>query len=249
MSRSEFPRVFELIDLIEDRDSPDSYFREFEIRVTQEADMACAWRARESEFQRLDNTAWDFLKTEAAPYLTVTNVNGRGWSQLISILNQARGYNYLAGLGCTSIKFVPRSIIGGVETPDLEAVLKNREVACEVKTIGISDDEVDARRYVQARETQTEVPTEFLNKLDLTLDKAHRQLLSQRSSEDALRIAFVVINFDDWPGEHKAAYYEQIDKHLAVGGERSYQIVFFNQKTIFHDSLSMKYAKVVNESR
>jgi len=46
--------------------------------------------AREREFQRLDDAAWEFLKDEALPYLSARDRKGRGWEQLISILNQAR---------------------------------------------------------------------------------------------------------------------------------------------------------------
>src|SRR5580704_917248 len=109
MSRTEMPRVFELCDLIADRSSPSSYFQDFETTVASEAEKKRVWFAREREFQRLDDAAWAFLKAEARPYLTSRDRKGRGWEQLISVLNQARAYNYLVDSGCSDVCFVERA--------------------------------------------------------------------------------------------------------------------------------------------
>ena len=217
MIRSRFPRVLELIDLIEDRGAAGAYFREFETRVEQDSGMARVWSGRELEFQKLDNEAWSALKTSAAPYLVKGKPNGRGWSQLISILNEARGYIYLSEMGCTEIRFIPRVKKEGIETPDLIGELDATRALCEVKTILISDIEIRARRNIEVRSAETSLTPEFLKKLDDTLDKARNQLFAYDRGGDAIRIVFMVLNFDDWP-EHKCYYYDQIDVHLAQPG-------------------------------
>ena len=178
MIRSRFPRVLELIDLIEDRGAAGAYFREFETRVEQDSGMARVWSGRELEFQKLDNEAWSALKTSAAPYLVKGKPNGRGWSQLISILNEARGYIYLSEMGCTEIRFIPRVKKEGIETPDLIGELDATRALCEVKTILISDIEIRARRNIEVRSAETSLTPEFLKKLDDTLDKARNQLFA-----------------------------------------------------------------------
>ncbi|HEV2418275.1 MAG TPA: hypothetical protein VGX94_10755, partial [Terriglobia bacterium] len=65
MCRRELPRVFELMDLVEDRTSPNAYFQNFERDFCVQV-----WLAREAELEKLDKEAWDFLKNEACPYLT-----------------------------------------------------------------------------------------------------------------------------------------------------------------------------------
>jgi hypothetical protein len=248
MIRSRFPRVLELIDLIEDRGAAGAYFREFETRVEQDSDMARVWSGRELEFQKLDNEAWSALKASAAPYLVKGNPNGRGWSQLISILNEARGYIYLSEMGCTKIRFIPRVKKEGVETPDLIGELGAVRVLCEVKTVLISDNEIRAQCNIEVRPAETSLTPEFLNKLDDTLDKARNQLFAYDGGGDAIRVVFMVLNFDDWPGQYKRYYYDQIDVHLAQQASRNYEIAFFNSRTLFHEALSMRCAKVVNES-
>lgn len=248
MDRLRFPRVLELIDLIEDRDCADAYFQDFETRVVQDSDMARVWSGRESEFQILDDDAWSAVKTSAAPYLVRKSSKGRAWSQLVSILNEVRGYIYLSDVGCKNVRFIPRVKKKGIETPDLIGELNAAHALCEVKTIQISDAEIDARINIKARSTETSLTIEFLNKLEDTLEKARRQLFSYETGNEALRVALMVLNFDDWPGEHKRAYYEQIDLHIGQRPHRDYEVVFFNSRTAFHTPVSMRYAKVVNES-
>ena len=188
------------------------------------------------------------LKASAAPYLIKRSPNGRGWSQLVSILNEARGYIYLSEIGCTNIRFIPSITKKGIETPDLIGELNAARVLCEVKTVQISDSEIQARRNIEVRSVETSLTPEFLNKLDDTLDKARNQLFAYEGGGEALRIVFVVLNFDDWPGAHKRNYYKQIDAHLAQQARRDYEIVFFNGRTVFHEAVSMRFAQVVNES-
>jgi hypothetical protein len=84
------PRVDELRALIDDPSKPSAYFQNFDESVCAEPSAGGVWLAREREFQRLDPASWEFLKAEARPYLTARDAKGRGWEQLIAILNQAR---------------------------------------------------------------------------------------------------------------------------------------------------------------
>ena len=248
MSRSEFPRVHELIALLEDRTNPDAYFQDFDSRVQESPEIARVWRSREREFQRLDSESWKFLESELFPYLTARNPHGRGWAQLISMLNQARAHNYLEDIGCRDIRFIPRSKLAGMETPDLEANLDDVGVVCEVKTIGISDCEAEAHSNIRARSIAAKLDTGFMDKLDSVLCKARSQLGEHKKPGKALCVAFLVINFDDLLGEYKDFYYKQIDGHLAAFPNWGCRIVFFNQRTCFHEMISMVNAEVVNEA-
>jgi hypothetical protein len=61
------------------------------------------------------------------------------------------------------------------------------------------------------------------------------------------RIAFIVMNFDEWLGEYKSDYFAQIDQHLSSDQVSGIDIVFYNQRTAFHAHVSMVDAHVVNE--
>jgi hypothetical protein len=248
MFREQLPRVYELRDLITRPTASTAYFQDFDNSLGDEPSKMKVWRAREREFQRLDPDAWEFLKGEALPYLMKKDPNGRGWEQLIAILNQTRAHNFLVDAGCSAVRFIPRSGKDGVETPDLEARENDKKVLCEVKTINVSDAEVSRRRNGAVGSTVVDLNVGFFNKLMSDLRKAKEQMDSYDNSAIARRIAYVVPNFDDFLGEYKAEYFQQIDQHLAENKIPGLEVVFHNQRTCFHRTVVLRHAVVVNDS-
>lgn len=246
MSRAEMPRVYELCDLIADRSSQSSYFQDFDRSVVSEPEKKRAWLAREREFQRLHDAAWEFLKDEARPYLSARDSKGRGWEQLISILNQARAYNYLVDRGCSDVRFVERAKEQNRETPDLEADLDGATIVCEVKTLNASQVEIERRQSGGVGSETNVLSVPFFEKLDRTVEKAESQMLSYAGG-DAEHTVFFILNFDDLLAEYKGDYFGQIDDHLGSSHPTGANLAFYNQKTAFHRSLSMRHAEVVNE--
>jgi len=244
--RTEMPRVYEIRDLVLDPANPSAYFRNFDNSVRDESSKKLVWLAREEEFQRLDDKSWQFLKDEALPYLMARDAK-RGWQQLIAILNQARAHNYLIDRGCVNVRFIPRSKTEGEETPDIEGTIDRTKVLCEVKTLSISDVEADRRKTGGVGSTVRSLEQGFFRKLTSDLCKAERQMKSY-AGEGTVRIAFVIPNFDDFFGEYKAGYYEQIDQYLSSRPIPSLEVVFYNQKTAFHCQVVMRNALVINEN-
>ena len=114
----------------------------------------------------MDMSSWKNLKERAFPYLCKFD-NGRGWQQLISILNEAYAYKYLIDIGCEKVAFIPTQ---KEKTPDLEGYLQNQMVLCEVKSIGESDNEADRRAEQKVRNSSIKLSDEFfLKKLTLAL--------------------------------------------------------------------------------
>ena len=249
MFRKEIPRVYELRDLIKNPESPDAFFQDFDRSVRDEPSKKEIFFARENDLRCLDETAWQFLKNEARPYLTKRDPTGRGWQQLWAILYQARAFNFLREIGCSNVYFIPRD---SRSTPDLQAEANGVKVLCEVKTINISNEEACARRQqaegaITCGSTTDQLAPEFLNKLMCSLGKARAQMESCDGRKNARRLAYVVVDFDDPQGEYKDRYYNQIDRHLAENPIPGLEIVFHNQKTAFHKSITMTSATVVNE--
>ena len=247
MFRQEMPRVYELRDLIDDLSESGAYFQDFDSSISDDPSKQKTWLARERVFQRLDPESWQFLKSEAKPYLTKRSASGRGHQQLIAILNQAWAHNYLIDEGCLQVRFIPRARKGGRETPDLEGELQGRKVLCEVKTVSISDDEVARQQTGGAGSTAVSLEVGFFNKLNSDLLKAKKQIKSYDNSAGARHIVFMVVDFDDFLGEYKANYFQQIDRHLATNPIHGIDIVFYNQRTAFHFPVAMCRATVVNE--
>lgn len=245
MFRQEMPRIYELRDLITDPSKLCAYFQGFDKSIHDEPSKKRVWLARERELQRLDLESWQFLKEEALPYL-MTRDERRGWEQLIAILNQARAHNYLLDEGCLDICFILRSKTDGKETPDLEGVMNEMKVVCEVKTINISDVEAIRRQTGGVGTIAISLDQGFFRKLESDLLKAKSQMESYFSGY-ARRITFVVLNFDDFFGEYKADYFEQIDRFLATHRFPCLDIVFYNQITAFYCHITMQNAVVVNE--
>jgi len=214
MYRDELPRVFELRDLLPTPLPSAAYFQKFEQSILDEPVKRKHFRHIEADLQQLDLAAWCYLKTKLQPLLA-TKDSKRGWQSLFDVLNQAKGYVHLRGIGCTNIKFIPESSGHGEKTPDLEADLGSEKVLCEVKTINISDDEARARRDLSVREIIFALTDKFFGKLKSDLDLAKHQMDSYRSEPSVRKIAYVVINFDDLLHEYADTYRQQIDAYIA----------------------------------
>lgn len=248
MSQTELPRVYELRTLIADPCNPDAYFQNFDASLLDEPLKKKVWLARERELQCLDANSWSQLKAEAQPHLTKRDGSGRGWQQLIAILNQARGHNFLTNLGCSGVQFIPRANQLGRRTPDLEAKLDGRQILCEVKTFWESEEEIARRRNGGVGTTTDCLSLEFLKKLSAVLLDAKEQLCAHNGSFNTRWFAFIVPNFDDSLAEYKAKYFLQIDQFLSKNPEPKLEIVFFNQWTGFQVEVAMQNAVVINEA-
>ncbi|MDO8987994.1 MAG: hypothetical protein Q7U91_00005 [Sideroxyarcus sp.] len=253
MFREEMPRVYELKDLFEGQDNPRTNFLSFRDTDPPLSGMKQAWLAYEQELRRLDVAAWEFLKGEVNRHRNKFNGGAlRGRQQIMSFLNQARAYNYLVDIVCSHVRFIPEKEIDGLKTPDLEGVLNERKVLCEVKTLHISDLEMDRRKREKGWETERPDDRRYINflceKLKSHLCKAISQMSSYDDSYDVKRIAFIVINFDEFFSNKKAEYYSQIDRWLATDMLSGIDIVFYNQITPNHALVSMKRAQVINQA-
>ena len=225
MYRKELPRVYELHDLIQNPRPPDAYFRDFDRSLGEYPQKRKQFRDIESDLQGLDSAAWAYLKTEAASLLVAKDAK-RGWQMLFDILNQAKAYNYLKGLGCTNIAFIPVSRIKGQLTPDLKADLGFGKILCEVKTINMSEMEA-TRRQIGGVGTSTDRLEEgFFNKLTSDLTRAKAQMLAYCADSATRRIAYVIVNFDDTLHEYSDRYQAQIDQYVACNPVPELEIVF-----------------------
>lgn len=144
----------------------------------------------------------------------------RGWQSVLDKLNNAKGYAHLVGLGCTDVKFIPRSKKDRQKTPDIKAQLAGAEVLCEVKTINVSKREAEARAALRDGggggwrlvDYQPYLDDSFFaGKLRPTLDTAIDQINAYCSNLPTTKKIFVVIHFDDILHQCAGAYMEQIE--------------------------------------
>jgi hypothetical protein len=252
MFKKEFPRIYELLDQIEDPKSLNVFWRNFDVNLKEYwfREMCLPY---EKALQTLDFAAWEFLKKEASAYQIIWDEeNGRGQQQLINILNQARAYSFLRNeIGCSDIHFIPWSKIQGVSSPDLEGSLGQIKVICEVKTINISNDEVSLR---QKRKTVRNkyIPLEegFFDKLMYDIKVAKNQIEAYDKDKQAIHIVYIILNLDNFWGEHKEKHYQEIDNYLGYNENiiHGIKIVFHNQPMGYPAHITMKFATIVNEA-
>lgn len=223
------------------------YFQNFERHVRESPHHVEPIYLRwEKELQGLDSNAWEFLKGEASPYLVHKDRGGRGWQQLFDILNQARAYNRLKTLNCSSVRFIPRAEKQGLRTPDLEAALGAEKVLCEVKTIGISQEEVRARNYFTVRSIAIRLEDGFFRKLRSDILDAKDQMDAYDAMGTAQQYVYINTCFDDFLAQCKEEYFRQIDQYLSDYPIPAVKLVFHNDHTAFYKPLGMTNATVVN---
>jgi hypothetical protein len=243
--RAELPRLYELRDCTPNLTSSDAYFRGFNQNLARFPEAKDYYQRLEQVLRGPDDQAWQHLKEKACQYHTQRDKKGRGWSQLICVLNEARGYNYLKSLGCTNLHFIPEST---VRTPDLEGLLASRLVLCEVKTVNISDQEVAFRTgRKKVRQGQITLPAQFLKKLRATVEAARQQLLAFGAGRAADHFVYVYVDFDDIVGYFKERHFKQIDDDLAQAPFADIRLVICNDHTPSYKPLQMRFAEVDND--
>jgi hypothetical protein len=218
-----FPRLNELRTCICDPKNPDAFFQNFDQSLRDCPQKRKQFSQLEAILETLDDDAWKDLKTEAVPYLTQRDLT-RGWEQLLNILNQANGYNYLKQRGCSDVHFIAR--VPNKKTPDLRAHDGTSPVLCEVKTLNISKNEADRRTSGGVGTTVLRLPQGVFYKLQSDIDIAIDQMRNYDSTGKAKMIFYCVVNFDDHLHECADNYHRQLDDYVKANVDPSLEVVF-----------------------
>jgi hypothetical protein len=224
MYRKELPHIYELRDLLPDPLPPKAYFQNLDNSLSEIPQKLRQYRDLEGDLAGLDPVAWAFLKSEVKPLLQ-TKHEKRGWEPLFDKLGQAKAYNHLKRAGYESVSFVPPSSVASRMTPDLEAVKGLQRALCEVKTINVSEIEANRRFSKGVAHIRDQLEAGFFGKLAADLAQAEAQM---RAFDDgaALKLAYVIINFDDSLHEYADRYSEQIERYMAENPRSGLQVVF-----------------------
>ena len=119
MCRDQFPRLFELRDLL-----PESLPTGLAIPALDNTLMTRGKRERfkiiEADLQSLDTAAWEAIKTKLEHWPKAHKA--RAFEPLYDILNEVKGCRYLCEIGCVGVKFLSESRRKNEKTPDLRLV-------------------------------------------------------------------------------------------------------------------------------
>jgi hypothetical protein len=186
----ELPRICELRDLLPDPVPPGAYFRNLDESLARIAQKLKQFRDIEGDLDGLDPETWEALKSELKPLLAAKHPT-RGWQALFDKLNEAKAYNYLKNAGYSDVRFIPRSKVKGLRTPDLSASKAGAKALCEVKTINHSEIEAERRHNGGVGTATDRLEQGFFDKLSADLNSAKSQMLAYDADAATKRIVYV----------------------------------------------------------
>lgn len=203
-------RMQELIDAVRKKHPDDHFFHSFEEEFLSQPQMRSAYEAYDQAFSCLDQESWETLSCKAIKHFTDHRI-GQLKQGFFNQLNEAFAYAFLKnypGISCVSVLKERK----GQSTPDLKFCVDATSYFCEVKTIGISEEEIARWKREQSFDLAIyrELSEGFLNKLNMTLSQAQKQISSQNSTG----LVFVVLTFDDFTLDHYERYKAQISDLL-----------------------------------
>lgn len=195
--------IRELVALAKAAHPRDRFFANLD-QTLAVSELRADYRAYERALSLLDPESWTELRAKAVAHFS-DHRPGQLKQGFFNQLNEAFAYQYLVRCGYRQIRVLRES---GKPQPDLEYMDGDEKLFCEVKTIGISNEEI-ARRHVPQRFSSSiyyELDARFARKLQNTLDVAHNQI----HARGANGMIYLLILFDDFTLEHYDRYRKQV---------------------------------------
>ena len=158
----------------------------------------------------LSEKSWSLIEIKTIESFK-QNIKRRGKQAFFNHLNEALAYKFLKDFGFDKIEFIPEN---KKKTPDIEFYEGDIKYYCEVKTIGVSEQQLNIESgdcYQTNDNTEYEyLGKPFFHKLKSTIDKA----IMQMPSNSKKNIVFIVIKFDDFTNWFWLNYKNQIIEFL-----------------------------------
>jgi hypothetical protein len=197
-------RFRELIARIQERYPSDDFFAKFEQSCGAEPSIRSHYRSYNKALMLLDNKSWSVLSEKAINHFRDER-KGQRKQGFFNQLNEAFAYRYLLRRGFKDIQFIKET---KGKTPDISFVDRGTVGYCEVKTIGISDAEINRRETPGVHDGR--VYFNLSVKIQRTLESDIREAWAQIHSVGENGLIFVLIRFDDIASD----YYERNRKQL-----------------------------------
>lgn len=194
-------RFRELVTLLRAKHPCDYFFANYDQKLTI-PQLGDDYRAYERALRFLDCESWTELRTKAINHF-MDHRPGQLKQGLFNQVNDAFAYRHLVRCGYRQVRVLRES--GSIQ-PDIEYFDGSERLFCEVKTLGVSNEEI-ARRDVPSRFRSTiyrKLNEGFLRKLRDTLDVAQRQVGAGGG------MVYLVMLFDDLTLEHYDQYRKQV---------------------------------------
>lgn len=203
-------RLKELIQKVITSGKDDGFFNQIEFDPINQP-LAYQWyEAYEQALQCLDSESWNILSAKAIEHYK-QHRDGQLKEAFYNQLNEAFAYQYLVNQGYENVKFLDDSA-KKKKTPDLSFEVVGKQFYCEVKSIGVSVDELRRSQSGQSYEGSVYYSLDegFFNKIKSKFNEAAIQI-----SEHGEGMIFIFIpRFDDFTFTYYLRYKEQILEFL-----------------------------------
>jgi hypothetical protein len=198
-------RFRELVAHIRERYPSDNFFANFEQSCRAEPSRIKHYRSYNEALMLLDEESWSTLRDKAINHFRDER-KGQRKQGFFNQLNEAFAYRYLLLQGFKNIRFIKET---KEKTPDISFVDRGTESFCEVKTIGISDAEINRRETPAVHDSS--VYFNLSIKIQRTLESDIREAWAQIYSLGKNGLVFILIRLDDIASDH----YKRNRKQLA----------------------------------
>jgi hypothetical protein len=205
-------RFRELVAAARERFPDDDFFAGFESGCRLQPSRLKHYRPYNDALMLLDNEAWSTLREKALAHFR-NERTGQRKQAFFNHLNEAFAYRHLQRSGFKNIRFIEEA---KEKRPDLGFVDGGTECYCEVKTIGLSDNEIKRRETHGAQDgaVYVNLSPEFLNKLSATVETAWTQIRSL--GEHGL--VFIIVNPDDIAWDYRKRHRKQLTEFCRSQG-------------------------------
>jgi hypothetical protein len=170
-------RLRELIAAVREKYPSDDFFADFEHLCRIEPLIQRHYRSYNDAMMLLDEESWNILRRKAIKHFPDER-KGQRKEAFFNQLNEAFAYRYLLRRGCEKVRFIKE---GKEKRPDISFVDRGMQSYCEVKTIGISDNEITRRetRGIQDGGIYLNLSARVQNRLEQTFaEHGHKFILS-----------------------------------------------------------------------
>ena len=204
-------RFRELIAAVKKRYPNDGFFAGFEESCRRSVGKRRAYQTYQDALRVLDEESWQVLKDKTVRHYR-DHRRGQLKQGFFNQLNEAFAYRWLVRQGFSGVRMVPEN---NRRTADIEFREDGHRRHCEVKTIGLSDDEINRRqerRYDGARYEQ--LGQGLLNQLSDAVRKARAQIGAHNSDG----WVYIVLIWDDMALDYYQRHRRTIIAHCRSKG-------------------------------
>jgi hypothetical protein len=197
-------RFDELVALVR---ADDHFFKNYETAMVGSPEYK-HFHSYNEAFMLLDDESWNILKLKAIQHFPDER-EGQRKQSFFNHLNEAFAYRYLREKGFDEVRFMKE----GKKGPDISYVNRGMKY-CEVKTIGLSEDEIGRRSspHFYDGKVHMRLDDKFLNILRKVIDAARLQIYAV----EGRGIAFVLVRFDDVTEDYIHTYRAQLTQFCAA---------------------------------